>query len=201
MTTKQLIVHSLDEAQETLRTFIKAEGTVDCIARAAALCADCLAKGNKIITCGNGGSLCDATHFAEELTGRYRETRRPLSAVCINDPAYLTCTANDFSYADAFARYVEGVGREGDVLLAFSTSGTSENVLRAADAAREKGMQVIAFTSAGENPLTDKADVAICAPRAPHSDRIQEIHIKVVHILIECIEQQLAEETTSASFS
>ena len=194
MSTEQLIVHSLDEAQQTLRTFIEADGTVECIARAATLCAECLAAGRKIITCGNGGSLCDATHFAEELTGRYRETRRPLPAVCINDPAYLTCTANDFSYADAFARYVEGVGREGDILLAFSTSGTSENVLRAAEAARKKRMQVIAFTSAGENPLTGKADVAVCAPRAPHSDRIQEIHIKVVHILIECIEQLLGEK-------
>ncbi|MCR4920808.1 MAG: SIS domain-containing protein [Bacteroidaceae bacterium] len=196
MTTNQLIVHSLDEAQETLRSFIEADGTVECIECAAAICAEALAKGCKIITCGNGGSLCDATHFAEELTGRYRQTRRPLPAICINDPAYLTCTANDFSYADTFARYVEGVGCKGDVLLAFSTSGKSENVLRAADAAREKGIKVIAFTSAGENPLTQKANIAICAPRAPHSDRIQEIHIKVVHILIECIEHLLAERST-----
>ena len=194
MKTEQLIVHSLNEAQQTLHAFIESDDTVECIARAATLCAVSLAAGGKIITCGNGGSLCDATHFAEELTGRYRQTRRPLPALCINDPAYLTCTANDFSYADVFARYVEGMGHEGDVLLAFSTSGTSENVLRAAEAARRKGMTVIALTSKGDNPLSAMADVAVCAPRAPHSDRIQEIHIKVVHILIECIEQLLGEK-------
>ena len=114
-----------------------------------------------------------------------------LPAICINDPAYMTCTANDFSFDEVFSRYVSGVGREGDVLLAISTSGTSPNVLKAVDAAREKGIKVVALTSQGGVPLSERADIAVCAPRCPHSDRVQEIHIKVIHILIECIERRL----------
>ena len=188
---KELIYKDLQEAREELERFLADENTVDSIAVVAALCADALKAGHKIISCGNGGSLCDATHFAEELTGRYRGNRRSLPAIAINDPAYLTCTANDFSFDDVFSRYVEGVGCSGDVLLAISTSGASKNVLKAAKAARDKGMKVTALTGPAGNPLACLADAAVCAPAAPHSDRIQEIHIKVIHILIHAIEEQL----------
>ena len=148
-------------------------------------------SGHKILTCGNGGSLCDATHFAEGLTQRYRDSRIPLPAISINDSAYITCTSNDFSFEDIFSRYIDGVGLKGDVLLAISTSGNSENIIKAANKAKEKNMKVIALTSQGPNDLIDKADIAICAPKAQHSDRIQEIHIKVIHILIQAIEKEM----------
>lgn len=188
---KELIETSLTETRLTLECFLKDETSVVSISQAASICTEALKTGHKIISCGNGGSLCDATHFAEELTGRYRNNRRPLPAIAINDPAYMTCVGNDFSFDEIFSRYVEAVGNPGDVLLAISTSGHSENILKAADQAHTNGMKVIALTSKGENELAKKADIAICAPRAAHSDRIQEIHIKVIHILIETIEAEL----------
>lgn len=188
---KELIRISLIEAEQTLASFLADEKTVESIAQAADYCSTSLQNGHKIISCGNGGSLCDATHFAEELTGRYRNNRRPLPAIAINDPAYMTCTGNDFSFNDVFSRYIEGVGCDGDVLLAISTSGNSANIVRAAQQAKVQGMKVIALTSKGLNKLVEVADIAICAPKAAHSDRIQEIHIKVIHILIQAIESEL----------
>jgi len=188
---KELIRTSLIEAEQTLASFLADEKTVESIAQAADYCSTSLQNGHKIISCGNGGSLCDATHFAEELTGRYRNNRRPLPAIAINDPAYMTCTGNDFSFNDVFSRYIEGVGCDGDVLLAISTSGNSANIVRAAQQAKVQGMKVIALTSKGLNKLVEVADIAICAPKAAHSDRIQEIHIKVIHILIQAIESEL----------
>ncbi len=188
---KELIRTSLIEAEQTLASFLADEKTVESIAQAADYCSTSLRNGHKIISCGNGGSLCDATHFAEELTGRYRNNRRSLPAIAINDPAYITCTGNDFSFNDVFSRYIEGVGCDGDVLLAISTSGNSANIVRAAQQAKVQGMKVIALTSKGLNKLAEVADIAICAPKAAHSDRIQEIHIKVIHILIQAIESEL----------
>ena len=188
---KELIRTSLIEAEQTLASFLADEKTVESIAQAADSCSTSLRNGHKIISCGNGGSLCDATHFAEELTGKYRNNRRPLPAIAINDPAYMTCTGNDFSFNDVFSRYIEGVGCDGDVLLAISTSGNSANIVRAAQQAKVQGMKVIALTSKGLNKLAEVTDIAICAPKAAHSDRIQEIHIKVIHILIQAIENEL----------
>ena len=188
---KELIENTLSEVQQTLDEFINDPVSVSSIQQAADLCIEALKNNNKIISCGNGGSLCDATHFAEELTGRYRNNRRPLPAISINDPSYMTCVGNDFAFDEIFSRYVEAVGNSNDVLLAISTSGHSSNILKAVEQAHQKDMKVIALTSKGGNELSDKADVAICAPRAPHSDRVQEIHIKVIHILIQAIEAGL----------
>lgn len=188
---KELIENSLRDAYKELSLFMNNKTNIDAIGRAGQLMADTLREGHTVMSCGNGGSLCDATHFAEELTGRYRQNRRPLSAVAINDSAYMTCTGNDFSFKDVFARYVEGVGKEGDILLGISTSGNSENILRAVKVAHQKKMKVIGLTSAGDNKLKAEADIAICAPQAKYSDRIQEIHIKVIHILIQLIESEL----------
>lgn len=187
----EIIQHTLEEIDLTWQKFLSAPDTVTDIARGAQLCADALKSGHKIISCGNGGSLCDATHFAEELTGRYRDSRRPLPALAINDPAYITCTANDFSFNEVFSRYVECMGMPGDVLLAISTSGKSENILKAAEQAHHNKMQVLVLTAVGDNPLTHLAEVSIRAPHAHHSDRIQEIHIKVIHTLIQLIEAEL----------
>lgn len=189
-----LIKHSLQEAHEELVTFMSDDANIAAIAEAGHIMSETLKQGGKIISCGNGGSLCDATHFAEELTGRYRFNRRSLPAIAINDPAYMTCVGNDFSFEDIYGRYVEGVGQAGDALLAISTSGNSENILWAVEAAHEKGMKVIGLTSEGGNKLSAVADVAVCAPRSAFSDRIQEIHIKVIHILIQLIEAELQVE-------
>jgi len=186
-----LISQSLKQAREELDAFINDPETIPSIANAASIMADCLKNEGKIISCGNGGSLCDATHFAEELTGRFRNDRRPLPAMAINDPAYLTCVGNDYSFDVVFSRWIEAFGRSKDVLLAISTSGSSRNILKAAETAKSLGMKVIALTSKKGKSLEDLADVTIAAPDAAHSDRIQEIHIKVIHILIEAIESLL----------
>ena len=191
MDIRETIIKSLDEARRALEEFMSSPSALDQIEKAAQICVEALRDGNKIISCGNGGSLCDATHFAEELTGRYRDSRCPLPAIAINDPAYMTCVGNDFGFQNVFSRYVEGVGSKGDVLLAISTSGNSQNILDAVAKAQKKGMKVISLTSLGESKLSPLSDVAICTPRTAHSDRIQEIHIKVIHILIQCIEEML----------
>ena len=188
---KELIENTLFEVQTVLDQFIKDPATISSISLASAMCVNALRSNHKIISCGNGGSLCDATHFAEELTGRYRNSRHPLPAISINDPSYITCVGNDFSFNEIYSRYVEAIGSIDDVLLAISTSGHSENILKAVDQAHLNGMKVIALTSKGKNQLSAQADVAICAPQAMHSDRIQEIHIKVIHILIQTIETEL----------
>lgn len=189
--TKNIIEHSLEEAFNELKGFLADPATVPAIGRCVDILAESLEAGGKVMSCGNGGSLCDATHFAEELTGRFRGSREPLPAMSINDPAYFTCVGNDFSFGEIFQRWVEAFGKPGDVLLAISTSGTSGNVLKAVEAARRIGMKVIALTSVKGRPLAEAADVAVLAPDAPHSDRIQEIHIKVIHIMIEALEKRM----------
>ena len=187
-----LIKNSLEEARRTMGKFVSDPATEEVMEKAAYLISNALQKGGKVITCGNGGSLCDATHFAEELTGRFRNNRRPLPAIAINDSAHITCVANDYSYNDIFSNYVEALGNENDILLGFSTSGNSENVIRAAVKAREKGMKVIGMTRKGNNQLSELADVTIAVNHGGYSDRIQEMHILAVHIIIERIEQILS---------
>ena len=150
-----------------------------------------LNTGNKIISCGNGGSMCDAMHFAEELSGRYRENRKALSALSISDPSHISCVANDYGYDHVFSRYVEAVGRQGDILLAISTSGNSTNVINAIKAARENGMKVVGLTGKDGGKMADLCDVEIRAPHSAYADRAQEIHIKVIHSLIDHIERNI----------
>ena len=148
-------------------------------------------NGGKIISCGNGGSMCDAMHFAEELTGKFRDERSPIPAVSISDPSHITCVGNDYGFDAIFSRYVESVGNTGDVLLAISTSGKSTNVIRAAEEANRKGIKVVALTGKDGGELSDLCDIEIRVPHFGYSDRIQEIHIKVIHILILLIEKNL----------
>jgi D-sedoheptulose 7-phosphate isomerase len=191
--TKDIITFSLNEAAAELERFISDPSTVPSIEAAALAMEESIRSGGKIIACGNGGSLCDAMHFAEELTGRYRSDRKPLPAIAIDNPGHITCTANDFGFEDIFSRPVEALGRPGDVLLGISTSGSSANVIKAAEAAKSLGMKVVTLTGKASCPLADISDVCIAAPRAPWSDRIQEIHIKVIHILVEILENRLAD--------
>ncbi|MBN2698071.1 MAG: D-sedoheptulose 7-phosphate isomerase [Bacteroidales bacterium] len=186
---QRFIRDNLQEAREVLDRFLEDPVSVKAIADAADLMITAIRTGNKIISCGNGGSMSDAMHFAEELSGRYREDRRALPAISISDPSHITCTANDYGFERIFSRFVEGVGSQGDVLLAISTSGNSMNVVHAAGTAREKGMKVVALTGKTGGMLSERADVEIRVQGGNYSDRIQEIHIKVIHILIGLIEK------------
>ena len=184
-----LIQAELTEARTVLDQFLANEANLACIAQAAELMAASLRNGGKILTCGNGGSLCDAQHFAEELSGRYRGDRPALAAIALTEASHMSCVANDYGYDYVFSRYVEALGRPGDVLLAISTSGNSPNILRAVEAARKLGMTVVSLTGKDGGKLAALSDVEIRAPHTGYADRIQEIHIKVIHILIMLIEQ------------
>ena len=184
-----LIRHELTEAQSVLDTFIGRPEHLTAIERAARLMADALKNGRKIISCGNGGSHCDAMHFAEELSGRYRNDRRALAAIAISDSSHITCVGNDYGYDSVFSRFVEGLGNEGDVLMGISTSGNSANVIRAVETARQRGMTVVLLTGKDGGKLAGQADVEIRVPHFGYADRIQEIHIKVIHLFILLIEK------------
>ncbi|MGB1318573.1 MAG: D-sedoheptulose 7-phosphate isomerase, partial [Flavobacteriales bacterium] len=173
----------LQEASKVLEAFMNDAKQLQAIRKAATIMVRSVNAGGKIISCGNGGSMSDAMHFAEELTGRFRGDRPSIPAIAISDAGYLTCAANDYGYENVFSRFVEGFGAKGDVLLAISTSGNSPNVINAAKAASEKGMSVIALTGKDGGELAGLCDVEIRAPQSEYSDRIQEIHIKVIHIL------------------
>ena len=183
---------SFEDARRVLSAFVDEDDNLSAVDAAAELLSGVLLGGGKILSCGNGGSMCDAMHFAEELTGRFRENRRALAAVAIADPAHLTCVANDFGFEQVFSRYVEAVGKPGDALLAISTSGNSANVLRAVEAARGRGMRVVGLTGKDGGAMRGRCDVDICVPWGGYSDRVQEIHIKVIHILIEEIERRVS---------
>ena len=179
------------EAQEVLNTFIADENNFKLIAKAGDLIIESFSNKGKLISCGNGGSMCDAMHFAEELSGRFRGDRPSLPAMSISDPSYMSCVINDYGADAVFSRYVQGMGFKGDVLIAISTSGNSANVINAAKVAKEQGMIVVAFTGKTGGELANLADVEIRAPHSDYADRVQEIHIKVIHSLIHYIEQKL----------
>jgi len=183
---------ALDEAAAALDRLRADDATLAHIEQAGGLLASAFAAGSRAFSCGNGGSMCDAMHFAEELTGRFRDDRPGYAAIAISDPGHLSCVGNDYGYEQVFARYLRAHGRAGDVLLAISTSGASRNVIAAAQAANELQMRVVALTGRGGTPLADLADIAIVTPGGRYADRVQELHIKVIHILIELVERRLA---------
>ncbi len=167
------------------------DNNINAIEKAGELMVKSLLAGHKIISCGNGGSMCDAMHFAEELSGKYRNDRKALAAVSISDPSHISCVGNDYGYDFVFSRYLEALGQKGDVLLAISTSGNSKNVILACQTAKEKGIALVALTGKDGGKLAAFADVEIRAPHSDFADRAQEIHIKVIHSLIDFIERSL----------
>lgn len=189
---KSKILAELQEARDVLDQFMHDENNLALIQDAAFLIAESFKQGGKVLSCGNGGSHCDAMHFAEELTGRYRENRPAYPAIAISDVSHLSCVSNDFGYEYVFSRYVEGVGRAGDVLFGLSTSGNSKNVLNAIASAKAKGMKVIALTGKDGGQMAGLADVEIRVPHFRYADRIQEVHIKIIHILMMLIEFEMA---------
>jgi len=181
-----------EEAQQVLNAFLSNSELLSSVEKAGDTMVTSLKNGGKIISCGNGGSMCDAMHFAEELTGRYRDNRPGIAAVSISDPSHITCVGNDYGFDQVFSRYVESVGQAGDVLLGITTSGNSANVLRAAKAAKAKGIKVVGLTGKKGGEMAALCDVEVRVPWQGYADRIQEIHIKVIHSLIDHIERNLA---------
>ena len=190
MSTDRIRSH-FEEASNVLSAFLGDPENIIAVERAAAFMSYCLKQGAKVISCGNGGSMCDAMHFAEEWTGRFRNNRRPLPAIAFSDPSHLTCIANDFGYDEVFAREVDAYGKPGDLLVAISTSGNSPNVLRAVETARAKGITTVGLLGKGGGELKSRVDIPVLVPLAETSDRIQEVHIKVLHIVIEAVERTL----------
>lgn len=187
----QDIKKSFLEAQSVLNDFIADEKNFIAIQKAGDIIVDAVKNGNKVISCGNGGSMCDAMHFAEEMTGNFREKRGAIPAIAISDSSHITCTSNDYGFEYIFSRYIEALGKPGDVLLAISTSGNSKNIVNAANAAKEKGMKVIGVTGNTGGQLAGMSDVELRTPSSKYADRIQEIHIKIIHTLIEYIEKKV----------
>ncbi len=189
---QDIIRSELNEAAEVLNHFLSDDNNIQQIEAAAKMIADSFKQGSKVLSCGNGGSHCDAMHFAEELTGRYRENRPGYPAIAISDPSHLSCVSNDFGYDYVFSRYVEAVGAKGDILWGLSTSGNSENIIRAIGTAKAKGMKTIALTGKDGGKMAGCADIEIRVPHFGYADRIQEVHIKIIHIVIQLIEREMA---------
>ncbi|GAB4349272.1 MAG: D-sedoheptulose 7-phosphate isomerase [Flammeovirgaceae bacterium] len=189
MSSQSLILQQLQEARWVLDNFLNSPQNLQNIESAANLLVDTFKNGGKVISCGNGGSHCDAMHFAEELTGRYRENRPALPAIAISDPSHLSCVGNDYGYSYIFSRFIEGLGKQGDVLLGISTSGNSQNILLAIEAARKQGMKIILLTGKDGGKMANMADIEIRVPHFGYADRIQEVHIKVIHLLIMLVEK------------
>lgn len=181
---------SLNEGRETLDKFLAQDSNFELCRKFSTLLIDTMKNGGNLFTCGNGGSHCDAMHFAEELTGRYRKDRKALGALALGDASHVTCVGNDYGFEHIFARQIDGLGRKGDLLVGMSTSGNSKNVVLAFEAAKAKGIRTVGLLGKGGGKLKEVADLAIVVP-GESSDRIQELHIKLIHIVIEVLEREL----------
>ena len=183
------VAGDLKQSLAVLDEFIRKKDTVALIDKAIEICADSIKNGGKVIAAGNGGSMCDAQHFAEELTGRYRADRVALPAVAVCDPSHLTCVGNDYGFDFVFSRFVEGMGMKGDVFLGISTSGNSKNIIEACKAARAKGMKSICLLGKDGGSLKELCDLPIIVSHNGFADRIQEVHTMIIHIMIRGIEE------------
>ena len=185
------IRHHFIEAQDLLTRINQDDAFFSSLESAGAMMLTAIKQHRKLMSCGNGGSMCDAMHFAEELTGRYRNDRVPIAAIAISDPSHISCVSNDYGYDDVFSRMIYALGNEGDVLVAISTSGNSKNIIKAAIAAKERQMKIVGLTGKDGGQLASLCDVEIRVPWPGYADRIQEVHIKVIHALIDHIEKGL----------
>ena len=192
MNFNKLIKDELNEAEKLLNKIINQPAMINNINQAASLMAEAVKNNGKIISCGNGGSHCDAMHFAEELTGRYRDDRPPIPAIAISDPSHMSCVSNDYGFDNIFSRFIDAVGQPDDVLLGITTSGNSPNIINAVESANKKGMTSIILSGNDGGLVSEISNINIIVPFSGYSDRIQEIHIKIIHIFILLIEQRLA---------
>jgi D-sedoheptulose 7-phosphate isomerase len=181
-----------EESAQLASDVLRDEAFLAAMGKGSELLVDVLGNGHKVLSCGNGGSMCDAMHFAEELSGRYRDDRKPFAALSLSDPSALTCIGNDYGFEHVFARQTAALGQPGDLLLALSTSGNSANVLAAAEEAKRRGMRVLSLTGNGGGKLALTSDVDVCVPWTGYADRIQEVHIRCIHAWIDAVEQALA---------
>jgi D-sedoheptulose 7-phosphate isomerase len=193
MQAKDVWLNCLQEAQKTTESFWKDSAQIEKCTQFSKVLSGTFRSGGTLFTCGNGGSHCDAMHFAEEMTGRYRKDRRALGALALGDASHVTCVSNDYGFKFIFSRQIDGLGRSGDILVGLSTSGNSENVVMAVEAAKKKGMKTICLLGRDGGKLKDMADLAIVIP-AETSDRIQEMHIKLIHTVIETVEREIFPE-------
>lgn len=193
MKPQEVWLQSFQDAQKTVEEFWKNADQIQKCVQFSQMLIETYKNGGNLFTCGNGGSHCDAMHFAEEMTGRYRKDRRPLGALALGDPSHVTCVSNDYGFAHIFSRQVEGLGRKGDLLVGLSTSGNSENVIKAFEAAKAKGIKTVALLGRDGGKMKGMADLAIVIP-AQTSDRIQEMHIKLIHTVIETVERAIFPE-------
>lgn len=183
---------SFSDAADALAAFRKDQGAQAALTRLADWLAESLRHGHKALIAGNGGSMADAMHFAEEWTGRFRKDRRPYPAMALGgDPTHLTCVGNDYGFDYVFSRGVEAFAQPGDVLILLSTSGNSNNLILAAEAAKLRSVPVVGFLGRGGGKLLPLCDLVVMAP-GETSDRIQEIHMMALHVLIEVVERVLA---------
>jgi D-sedoheptulose 7-phosphate isomerase len=191
---EKIVKNTLNDASVALHLFLNNEAAISAVSNAGKALIECFSVGGRVFSCGNGGSMCDAMHFAEELSGRYRLDRKALPALAVSDPGHISCVGNDYGYSKIFSRYLEAHAKKGDILLAISTSGNSENVVAAAEYAKENGIKVIGLTGRNGSILGEVSDIEICTPVGEYADRIQELHIKVIHILIELVERSMFPE-------
>jgi D-sedoheptulose 7-phosphate isomerase len=189
----QIFTDCFDEGLATLQSFRKDPSQIEKCVEFAKVLVHAYKNSHVVFSCGNGGSHCDAMHFAEEMTGRYRKDRRPLGALALGDPSHVTCVSNDYGFEHIFSRQLEALGRQGDVLIGLSTSGNSKNVLKAIEVAKSKGIFTIGLLGRDGGAMKTAVDLAIVVP-AQTSDRIQEMHIKLLHIVIEAVERELFPE-------
>ncbi|MFK8038403.1 MAG: D-sedoheptulose 7-phosphate isomerase [Crocinitomicaceae bacterium] len=190
MDNNQILNHFL-EAQSILKTFIENKDNFSKIEKTGDAMIASIKAGGKIMSCGNGGSMSDAMHFAEEMTGRFRDNRKPLPAIAISDVSHMSCVSNDYGFDFVFSRFVEALGKSDDVLLAISTSGNSKNIIEAVKSAKSKGIFVVGLTGKDGGELSRLADIEIRTPMSQYADRVQEIHIKIIHALIDYIESNI----------
>ena len=186
------IQQHFEESAQLAQQLLGDKAFLEAMQQGADLLVEALGSGHKILTCGNGGSMCDAMHMAEELSGKYREDRPPFAALAMSDASALTCIGNDYGFDQVFSRQTQALGKAGDVLVCISTSGNSQNVLQAARKAKELGMRVLSLTGNGGGALGDLADVDVSVPWSGFADRIQEVHIRCIHSWIDAIEHELA---------
>ena len=185
------IQQHFEESAQLAQQLLGDKDFLEAMQQGAELLVEALGSGHKILTCGNGGSMCDAMHMAEELSGKYREDRPPFAALAMSDASALTCIGNDYGFDQVFSRQTQALGKPGDVLVCISTSGNSQNVLQAARKAKELGMHVLSLTGNGGGALGDLADIDVSVPWSGFADRIQEVHIRCIHSWIDAIEHEL----------
>ena len=189
----QELIQSYIDARETITNFCQDQMNLETTIKVAEGLANMYKKGNKVLSCGNGGSACDAMHFAEEFTGRYRKNRRALAALSLTDASHITCVGNDFGFDSIFSRGIEAFGKSGDWLIGMSTSGNSTNIIKAFAAAKKIGMTTVALLGKDGGKLKGQCDYEFIVP-ATTSDRIQEVHMTILHIVIEGVERLLFPE-------